>query len=276
MAFFEKTITYIFVYRPSSMRKSIEGKASPPNKSIDTVIQTLTGSPPGKCSICFEDYCRPVRIKQCGHVFCDSCIRSTLASISHCPLDARELFPDKAQSVQAQLQLQLQQGEWVHPISVIPFSFLIPGLGTATVSLALLLVEALFKIQGNTICTAIALIVIAPMQRLLLARQMTMLLVSTNAMRLKLGQPVRLQGLFEIYWAIQFILTPWVFAAGAQMMLIVACWVPFLGAMKARFGVNPTHMISLAVPLELSLVILRKPIEFKIRAGEPQIVTPEL
>lgn len=91
-----------------------------------------------KCSIYYDRYTRPAKIKHCGHTFCETCIRSALASILHCPLDGRELLfvPKKKPRVQ-------------HLTSshVGPFTYLVPSTGATTISVCLLLVELVLKFR---------------------------------------------------------------------------------------------------------------------------------
>ena len=148
------------------------------------------------------------------------------------------------------------------------------GVGAAVVGLFLLAIEVVLKVQDRTICITIALWVIVPAQRLFLAHQVGFLLQVSNSIGRAMGLQPRESLLFEVYWPIQFLLTSCIFATWAQMTLIFFCWIPFLCAMRVRFGMHPFYVISRVVPVELEIVFFARVTGFELRAGEPEI--PEL
>ncbi|KAF3002874.1 hypothetical protein E8E13_000395 [Curvularia kusanoi] len=77
-----------------------------------------------ECSICNERYSdtdRPVAIRQCGHIFCQTCIHSWLETGANtCPLDRRELFapPVRGQHAVEAALLHADQHVEAFPLAV--------------------------------------------------------------------------------------------------------------------------------------------------------------
>lgn len=72
------------------------GRASPEAIERHTELAELSEAELGVtqcCPICLEDFApaRVMRIKGCGHVFHEGCVRSWLASVASCPLCRKEV-----------------------------------------------------------------------------------------------------------------------------------------------------------------------------------------
>lgn len=115
-------------------------------------------------------------IKQCGHIFCDTCIRSTLATISHCPLDARVLFASTTG----------QQALFIPDFHL--FKHFLPGLEAAILGSVYLLMEGILTMHsGNSMLRLIPRLILAVFQRLCFMIQVIALQRSTRDLERALG-----------------------------------------------------------------------------------------
>lgn len=101
---FTAACTYIWMSAAKSLHDRIqaalaEAPSTPrtlhsPSALISHVLSAVNQSrhPKNDCLIFKDHLNRPVRIKKCKHVFCQTCIRSTLGQIEHCPLCQQQLF----------------------------------------------------------------------------------------------------------------------------------------------------------------------------------------
>jgi hypothetical protein len=68
-----------------------EAKSYSPTAKITSVL-TNTHSPPDDiCAICMDTFTRPVKLP-CNHIFCDTCIRTSLSQRDTCPYCMRVVF----------------------------------------------------------------------------------------------------------------------------------------------------------------------------------------
>lgn len=70
---------------------SPHGDTSPSNL-ISRAIRPVTVPAGAECLICKDVFERPVSL-QCGHVYCEHCIRSALTRSDLCPLCTKTAFP---------------------------------------------------------------------------------------------------------------------------------------------------------------------------------------
>lgn len=250
--FVTKLLTYVLNDHPSNGRASIP---KPPSKLIDVLLTSLSFIPAGRCGVCFETFERPAELKQCGHIFCETCIRNTLASISYCPLDGRELFvstqPPNPQRQQQQRPTAAQMG---------PFAVLLQGPLIVMVSFGFLIFSIVLwnhyasivalEFPEDPLILEVLLVLFAPLtflQRSLLVIQIAMIHNSTEALS-DLWDGRRRDDGVKIVWVVLSViptaLTPWAFAAWLQVMLNFTVWLPFVGALKVRFGVIPWKLMS--------------------------------